>query len=114
MSNEPMTLIERLRNPAYVAADDPRPLGLDEPRALAAMKEAADMIERLQRRAGAVSEGESFDEIRRLARAGAPLVVLPSSPVFQTAYQVQYDNYRVPVGGEVEIRGTADKPSDTE
>ena len=81
----------------------------------AILKAAVAEIEHLRRKAGEVSDGESSSQTADfLERAGAPLVVLPSSPVFQTAYQVQYDNYRVPVGGEVEIRGTADKPSDTE
>ena len=70
---EKMTLVERLRNPQYfmesastgsLATMGTAVSRLDETAALATMREAADEIERLQRLAGAVTQGESFRDIR--------------------------------------------------
>lgn len=76
MPDEPMTLVERLRNPSWIGdpASGNTAILLEVDRTVAAMREAADLIEKLQRLAGAVSDGESFDEIRKLASAGAPLI----------------------------------------
>ena len=71
MPNEKMTLIERLRNPSRTTTDsglDGHVPRLDETATLAVMREAADEIERLQRLAGAISPGESFQELKGKAR----------------------------------------------
>jgi hypothetical protein len=70
MSAEKMTLVERLRNPQWVTSDsglDGHVPHLDQAVTLAVMKEAADKIEHLQSVAGAVSQGESFSDIRAAA-----------------------------------------------
>ena len=46
MPDEPMTLVERLRNPAWEHSGVLKPLRLNVGQTLAAMKEAADEIER--------------------------------------------------------------------
>lgn len=44
MSNEPMTLIERLRNPAWKSDSNRRESFLDAEQTLATMREAADTL----------------------------------------------------------------------
>lgn len=55
----------------------------------AIIRTAIAEIEQLRRKAGAVSDGESFDEIKRLARAGAPLIDIDrvvDNPPYKMAY----------------------------
>ena len=65
--SDKMMLVARLRNPAWRHAGTAAPV-LDEQQALDVMREAADRIEFLERMAGAVSQGESFQEIKDKAR----------------------------------------------
>jgi hypothetical protein len=60
--NDPLTLVDRLRNPVTLYSGE-----LDIAVALAVMSEAADKIEHLQRLLGGVSEGMSYDDIRKAA-----------------------------------------------
>ena len=70
MPTEPMMLLDRLRNPAWSNVGVGTFTGpiLDTKRVVADMQEAADLIERLMRLAGAVSAGESFGDLRKQAK----------------------------------------------
>ena len=63
-----MTLVERLRNPLWVRREGVDRM-LDVEQTLADLTAAANEIERLQRLAGAVTVGESFSQLRGIARS---------------------------------------------
>lgn len=64
MATDQMTLVERLLNPAWIVQVDGGQRRLDELVAVAVMREAAERIRFLEGIAGAVTPGESFQEIR--------------------------------------------------